>query len=144
MFFIINIELGEEKEEDVKKAWIRMPTAAIEDNRIGRVALTVLAVIIDRADTKACKASASELAEACGASLRAVKSAVKELEQAGYITVIRKPGEASTYMHNDVLPPKKRAQKKPAQQEQDKEPDYDTILHMWEESGYLKRLEETI
>lgn len=139
---ILNFEeIRKELEQDVGKGFVRLPIEAIEDKRLTRSAMIVLAIIIDRSDNGSCKASAKMLAKDANVSEISAKRAVKELEQLGYITVIRRTGGTNEYIQNDILPPKKRDKSKKQVRTAEDEPDFDTALKLWEEAGVLQRIE---
>ena len=139
---ILNFEeIRKELEQDVGKGFVRLPIEAIEDSRLSRSAMIVLAIIIDRSDNGSCKASSRIISEWANVSGKSARTAIKELEQFGYITVIRRTGETNEYIQNDILPPKKRDKSKKQVKTAENEPDFDTALKLWEEAGVLQRIE---
>lgn len=138
---ILNFEeIRKELEQDVGKGFVRLPIEAIEDSRLTRSAMVVLAIIIDKSDSGSCKASAPELSAAANVGIASTKRAIKELEELGYITVIRRTGGTNEYIQNDILPPKKRDKSKKQVRTAEDEPDFDTALKLWEEAGVLQRI----
>lgn len=101
----------------MRQDWIRLPLAVLKDDRLGKTACCVLALLIDRQDIAAVDGSiALTLADAaayCGCSRRTAERAVAELETAGYIARHR-TGRASRYTVLQGLPPKRRRRSKPA------------------------------
>lgn len=136
-------EIREEMEKNMGKGFVRLPMAAIKDSRLTRTAIIVLSIIIDKSDKELYKASANEVAKEANVGIASTKRAIKELEELGYITVIRSKGGANKYIHNDILPPKKRDNSKKMQDRTaDEEPDCETLLKLWEQSGWLQRIEK--
>lgn len=120
-------------------AFVRLPVAALQDGRLSRSALIVLATVIDRTTEEGvCELSTAQIAAAATVSERSVARALNQLEELEYITVMRRAGRKSKICHNDILPPKRRnsAKSKPSEPEVDIE----TALNLWEEAGILTKI----
>lgn len=121
----------------MKQDWIRLPLAALRDDRLGKTACCVLALLIDRQDYAAADGSvALTLADAaayCGCSRRTAERAVAELETAGYIERHR-TGRASRYLVLQGLPPKRKRRSKPATSWEDEPLEGQTAL---DDADYL-------
>lgn len=139
MIYILNMKLIKEV-ISMGKAYIRLPLDALLDARLHKSSVTVLAMIIDKSDSGCCNMSVEQLAERTAMGIRTVSRAIKELEDTGYITVLRRAGERNKYIHNDVLPKKKgRSQSAPDGSEYNKE-DVDKLLEQWADMGVLERI----
>lgn len=142
MVYILNMELIKEV-TSMGKAYIRLPLDALLDARLHKSSVTVLAMIIDKSDKGYCSMSAEQLAKCTAMTSRTVKTAIKELEDTDYITVLRRAGERNKYIHNDVLPKKKgraqSAQDGSERAEYNKE-DVDKLLEQWADMGVLERI----
>lgn len=139
MVYILNMELIKEVTR-MGKAYIRLPLEALLDARLHKSSVTVLAMIIDKSDSGYCSMSTEKLAKCTALTSRTVRTAIKELEDTGYITILRRAGERNKYIHNDVLPKKKgRSQSAPDGSEYNKE-DVDKLLEQWADEGVLERI----
>jgi predicted ArsR family transcriptional regulator len=96
-----------------KPAYYRLPAAALENIRLTRSALIVLAVLIDQSDYGAPELTIDELAELAGIAPRSVRRSLHELAAAELIEVTH-TGRASRYNVREILPPKQR---RPQQQQ---------------------------
>lgn len=118
-------------------AFVRLPVTALQDSRLSRSALLVLATIIDRTtDDGACELSAAQIASAAAVSERSVARSLSQLEELDYITVVHRSGRKNKIYHNDVLPPKRRANSAKSEPEVDIE----TALNLWSEAGILTKI----
>lgn len=97
-------------EKEKSGAWVRLPLAVLQDERLSLYEAVVLALLIDKdAGTGQVKASAKELAEQASISRRKVVDSLKLLKNTGYIKDIQHEiGGTSTYTISQILPPKKR------------------------------------
>ena len=95
-----------------KRGFVRLPLSALQDKRLTMSDAAVLAVILDRCDDRSAQLSAAQIASAAGCCVRTAKSAISKLEGCGYIRVQRSAGAQSEYSCPDVLPPKRRWQKR--------------------------------
>lgn len=95
-----------------KRGFVRLPLSALQDKRLTMSDAAVLAVILDRCDDRSAQLSAAQIAAAAGCCVRTAKSAISKLEGCGYIRVQRSAGAQSAYSCPDVLPPKRRWQKR--------------------------------
>ena len=135
---VLNFEKIRKELENVGKGFVRLPIKALEDKRLSRSAIIVLARLIDKADRDSCVLSFRQIATLAKVSERSARNAVKELEECDYITVIRHEGGKNEYIQNDILPPKKRTNEE--QGEQKPKIDEESLLNMWEEAGVLERI----
>lgn len=100
----------ENEKKKSNQAWIRLPLAVMQDERITKADAIVLANIIDIIDSKKqAEISVEALMKRTGLSKRAVMYAIKHLKECCYITAQR-TGRASIYsLKEEILPPKKRS-----------------------------------
>lgn len=104
-----------------KPPYYRLPAAALEDVRLTRSALIVLAVLIDQSDFGPPELTHDELADAAGCSRSTVKDALRQLIAADLVTAER-TGRASRYTVRDILPPKRRGQPQQRQKQPQQRP----------------------
>ena len=90
-----------------KPQYYRLPAAALEDIRLTRSALIVLAVLIDQSDYGAPELTIDELAELAGIAPRSVRRSLHELAAAELIEITH-TGRASRFTVREILPPKQR------------------------------------
>lgn len=90
-----------------KPQYYRLPAAALEDIKLTRSALIVLAVLIDQSDFGAPELTVDELAELANVAPRTVRDALRQLAAAELIAVER-TGRASRYTVREILPAKQR------------------------------------
>ena len=99
--------------------YYRLPAAALEDVRLTRAALIVLAVIIDQSDYGEPELTVQELADLAEVAPRTVRDCLKQLRAAGLIRITR-TGRASRYTVAEILPPKRRYQQSQSGKRQSK------------------------
>lgn len=87
--------------------WYRLPAAALEDVKLTRSALLLLAVLIDQSDYGAAELTIAELCELAGIKATACKDALRQLAAAELIEIER-TGRASRYTVREILPAKQR------------------------------------
>jgi len=109
---IIDPRLIKEVAAMAARGFVRLPLSALQDKRLTMSDAAVLAVILDRCDDSSAQLSAAQIASAAGCCVRTAKSAISKLEGCGYIRVQRSAGAQSAYSCPDVLPPKRRWQKR--------------------------------
>ena len=90
-----------------KPQWYRLPAAALEDIKLTRSALLLLAVLIDQSDYGAAELTIPELCNLAGIGATACKDALRQLRGADLIEIER-TGRASRYTVREILPPKQR------------------------------------
>ena len=95
-------------EKKVGSAWVRLPLAVLQDERLTPYEAVILALLIDR-DTGdgQVQVKEQELAKTAGISERKVRNSLHLLRDTGYISVTR-TGRESVYTVAQILPPKKR------------------------------------
>ena len=90
-----------------KPQYYRLPAAALENVKLTRSALILLAVLIDQSDFGAPELTVDELAELANVAPRTVRDALRQLSAAELIEIER-TGRASKYSVREILPPKQR------------------------------------
>lgn len=103
----------------MKPLYYRLPAAALENVKLTRSALILLAVLIDASDYGPPEITIDDLCAAAGIGRTTCKDALRQLVGAGLLRIER-TGRGSIYFVGDVLPPKQR---KPPRDQQKKQPD---------------------
>ncbi len=106
----------------VTKQWVRLPLAVMQDERLTKSDVTILAIIIDIIDSRtAAEISIERLMSCTGYSRRTIIYATKRLTECGYISS-KRTGRASEYaLAKEILPPKKRNTQSKKQQKEEEE-----------------------
>lgn len=96
--------------EKKNQAWIRLPLAVLQDEKLSLYEAVIFSLLIDKdTGTGQIRAGVKELAEKAGISERKARSAIHLLKDTGYIKEIQyENGGISTYTLAEVLQPKKR------------------------------------
>lgn len=145
--YILNPKIVKEAIEMARKSkgFVRLPVEAIQDTRLSRAALTVLAIVLDRCDERGeCRISHDRIAAAAGVSERTVRRAIESLEVCEYLEVVREQGKPSKYVQRDVLPPKRRRaedlQRSSCSEADPQEDPTEKVLAMWAEAGVFEKI----
>lgn len=89
--------------------WVRLPVAAVLDERLQRSDMLLYALLLDRCDRSTTIAiTAQKLAQLSGLSDRTVRRSLQRLQDVQLITV-RRTGRASDITVKEIISPKQRS-----------------------------------
>jgi len=89
--------------------WVRLPVAAVLDERLQRSDMLLYALLLDRCDrSTTVSLSVAKLAELSGLSDRTVRRSLQRLQDVQLLTV-RRTGRASEITVNEIIPAKRRS-----------------------------------
>lgn len=89
--------------------WVRLPVAAVLDERLQRSDMLLYALLLDRCDRSTTVAlSVAKLAQLSGLSERTVRRSLQRLQDVQLLTV-RRTGRASEITVTEIIPAKQRS-----------------------------------
>lgn len=105
-------------EQDGSKEWFRLPQRCLHDKDLNLYDVIVLAVIVDYIDGESKPMSVDKIMQKTSLSERQVRYSIKNLVANKYITAESRAGKKTIFTQCNVLPPKRKSQKKQQPQTQ--------------------------
>jgi DNA-binding transcriptional regulator GbsR (MarR family) len=96
----------------MNQSWVRLPLALLSEYELKESSIIIYAIMLDRSQKGLVKISIDNLMKCTGLSRRTIFYSLDELEAAELIQDKIKDGRATTYIINEILPPKQKFTKK--------------------------------